>query len=74
MIEMIWMEHPGLGPDRKQQVPLKAFKNAWSKAGWKLTDAPEPEEDEWEIELEEESQDLEDLDYPDDEPEDTEEE
>lgn len=62
---MIWMEHPGLGPDRKQLVPKKAFVNVWSRNGWVKTTPPEPKPT-LEEELELVSQDLEDWDYPED--------
>lgn len=72
MRDPIWMEHPGLGPDRKQQVPRSAFESAWKRAGWVETDPPEPPEPQEptvadEEDQEEVSQILEDISYDDDE-------
>lgn len=43
--EKIWMEHPNLGPDRKEQTTRKQLRSAWRKAGWFETEAPEPVEE-----------------------------
>ncbi len=40
--EKVWMEHPELGPDRKQQVSLKQLENVWRLSGWFETEAPPP--------------------------------
>ena len=63
---MIWMEHPALGPDRKQEVSKKAFDSAWSRVGWFKCDPPPPPPlpSEFEV-LFEDSQELEDSDYDD---------
>lgn len=42
--EKIWMEHPGLGPERKQLFTRKQA-NIWYRAGWRETDPPPPPED-----------------------------
>lgn len=60
--EFVWMEHPALGPDRKQRVPRKAFDAAWSKSGWEETEAPVAEK---KSPTEEVSQILEDIGYAD---------
>lgn len=49
--ELIWIEHPALGPDRRQEVTLKQLKTVWRFSGWFLTDAPEPEEVDYTIPL-----------------------
>ena len=40
MSDKVWMEHPDLGPDRRQQVTKKQFENAWANSGWVLVDTP----------------------------------
>ena len=55
MSDMIWMEHPELGPERRQLVSQKQFDNAWSKSGWVMVDEAEGSQ--------EDSQNLEDVDY-----------
>jgi hypothetical protein len=39
MSEQVVMEHPGLGPERRQTVPLKQFDSSWKRAGWFLVEA-----------------------------------
>ncbi len=67
---MMWMEHPALGPDRKQEVTEKAFDTAWSRSGWVKCDPPPPPPSPSEAKtsfevLFEDSQELEDSDYDD---------
>jgi hypothetical protein len=40
--ELVWMEHPAMGPDRKQQTTLKQLENVWYYSGWRETEAPPP--------------------------------
>ena len=42
--EKIWMEHPNLGPERKEQYTRKQAA-IWYRAGWRETDPPPPPED-----------------------------
>ncbi len=39
--EKVWMEHPNLGPERKEQFTRKQAVH-WHKAGWRETDPPPP--------------------------------
>ncbi len=39
--ELVWMEHPNLGPERKEQFSRKQAA-IWYKAGWRETEAPPP--------------------------------
>lgn len=56
MSEKIWMEHPDLGPERRQMTTRKQLDDVWANSGWVESDPPEaPEED---------SQNLESTDYP----------
>ena len=42
--EKVWMEHPNLGPERKELYTRKQAA-IWYKAGWRETDPPPPPED-----------------------------
>lgn len=42
--EKVWMEHPNLGPERKEQFTRKQAA-IWYRAGWRETDPPPPPED-----------------------------
>lgn len=56
MSDHIWMEHPDLGPERRQQTTPKQLEDVWAKSGWVESDPPEA--------AEEDSQNLESIDYP----------
>jgi hypothetical protein len=39
--EKVWMEHPNLGPERKEEFSRKQA-SIWYRAGWRETDPPPP--------------------------------
>jgi hypothetical protein len=53
MSDKVWMEHPALGPERRQLVDRKLLDQVWSKSGWVFAGEA----------AQEDSQDLVDLDY-----------